>query len=254
MVMWGCLALSDRKLGWPNTWMMPQAQVRGCPEARGLGACVRGKRSWPAQDRGTRRSDGRDRTRRLARPRRRKLPACASGRQWGEGTSRRGPPVRTDSHPQNACSSSRRWREFHPVQADQTDRVRGQGGDRGAISEVRRDVHDIVAAYENRFGLKPRSVRVAEFITGWGSCGPGGSIHFDWLVFAPKRVLEYVVVHELAHLKHRSHGEDFWALLRSKLPDYEGPKGCLNIHQGSLDADFLLVSDSLREPITSSLS
>lgn len=78
---------------------------------------------------------------------------------------------------------------------------------------VRRDVHEIAAAYEKRFGLKPRGIRVAEFVTGWGSCGQSGTIHIDWrLVFAPKRVLEYVVVHELAHLKHRSHGEGFWAL------------------------------------------
>jgi predicted metal-dependent hydrolase len=107
---------------------------------------------------------------------------------------------------------------------------------------VRRDVHDIVAAYGKRFGLKPRSVRVAEFITGWGSCGPSGAIHIDWrLIFAPKRVLEYVVVHELAHLKHRSHGAEFWGFLGSLLPDYERPKGWLDTHQGLLDASFFTI-------------
>jgi len=105
---------------------------------------------------------------------------------------------------------------------------------------VRLDVHEIAAAYEKRFGLKPRSIRVAEFATGWGSCGPSGAIQIDWrLVFAPKRVLEYVVVHELAHLKHRTHGPNFWAFLASVLPDYERPKGWLDTHQGSLDATFL---------------
>lgn len=106
---------------------------------------------------------------------------------------------------------------------------------------VRRDVHDIATAYERRFGLKPRAIRVAEFVTGWGSCGQGGTIHIDWrLVFAPKPVLEYVVVHELAHLKHRSHGDAFWAFLCSMLPDYERPKGWLETHQGALDARFLV--------------
>ena len=104
---------------------------------------------------------------------------------------------------------------------------------------VRRDVHDIAAAYDKRFGLKPRGIRVAEFITGWGSCGPSGTIHIDWrLVFAPKRVLEYVIVHELAHLKHRSHGDEFWLFLGSVLPDYERPKGWLEFNQGSLSAGF----------------
>ena len=106
-----------------------------------------------------------------------------------------------------------------------------------AEATVRRDVHGIAKALRKRFGLKPRSIRVAEFVTGWGSCGPSGTIHIDWrLVFAPKRVLEYVVVHELAHLKHRSHGEEFWAFLGSMLPDHERPKGWLDTHQGALDA------------------
>jgi len=106
---------------------------------------------------------------------------------------------------------------------------------------VRRDVHDIATAYERRFSLKPRAIRVAEFITGWGSCGPNGTIHIDWrLVFAPKRVLEYVVVHELAHLKYRSHGEGFWAFCALLMPDYQRSKSWLKAHQRVLDAGFLV--------------
>jgi len=105
---------------------------------------------------------------------------------------------------------------------------------------VRRDVQEIATAYGKRFDLKPRSIRVAEFVTGWGSCGPSGTIHIDWrLVFAPKKVLEYVVVHELAHLKHRTHTTTFWSFLGSLLPDYERPKGWLEVHQSGLDASFL---------------
>jgi hypothetical protein len=111
---------------------------------------------------------------------------------------------------------------------------------------VRRDVHEIARAYGRRYDLKPRSIRVAEFVTGWGSCGPSGTVHIDWrLVFAPKRVLEYVVVHELAHLKHRSHGPEFWGFLGSILPDFERTKGWLDLHQGGLDAGFLARSSQL---------
>jgi len=105
---------------------------------------------------------------------------------------------------------------------------------------VRRDVMEIASAYRKRFGLKPRALRVADMKTGWGACGPSGSILINWtLVFAPKAVLEYVVVHELAHMKVRSHGSDFWAHLATLLPDYERPKGWLDVHQGALDAAFL---------------
>jgi predicted metal-dependent hydrolase len=105
---------------------------------------------------------------------------------------------------------------------------------------VRRDVMEIASAYGKRLDLKPRALRVADMKTGWGACGPTGSILINWtLVFAPKAVLEYVVVHELAHLKVRSHGPDFWAHLATLLPDYERPKGWLDTHQGALDASFL---------------
>lgn len=107
---------------------------------------------------------------------------------------------------------------------------------------VRRDVMEIASAYRKRFGLKPRALRVADMKTGWGACGPSGTILINWtLVFAPKAVLEYVVVHELAHLRVRSHGPDFWAHLATLLPDYERPKGWLDTHQGALDASFLSV-------------
>ena len=108
--------------------------------------------------------------------------------------------------------------------------------------QVRRDVMDIVRAYKERFGLKPRSVRVADLATGWGSCGAEGTVHINWtLVFAPKKVLEYVVVHELAHLQHRSHGDAFWAFIEFMLPDYRQPKAWLDAHQGEIDSGFLVV-------------
>ena len=108
--------------------------------------------------------------------------------------------------------------------------------------QVRQDVHAIAAAYLKRHGLKPRAIRVTDMKSGWGSCGAEGTVHINWtLVFAPKRVLEYVVVHELAHLKHRSHGDAFWAYLASILPDYERAKAWLDRHETSLDAGFLQV-------------
>ncbi len=106
---------------------------------------------------------------------------------------------------------------------------------------VRRDVMEIAAAYAKRFGLKARTIRVADMKTGWGACGLSGSILLNWtLVFAPKAVLEYVVVHELAHLTVRSHRPEFWAYLATLLPGYERPKGWLDTHQGALDAGFLV--------------
>lgn len=117
---------------------------------------------------------------------------------------------------------------------------------------VRRDVMDIAAVYRRRFDLKPRTIRVADMKTGWGACGPTGSILINWtLVFAPKAVLEYVVAHELAHLTIRSHGPDFWAHMATLMPDYDRSKGWLDTHQGALDAAFLDVRHNVLLPATS---
>lgn len=105
---------------------------------------------------------------------------------------------------------------------------------------VRRDVMEIASAYRRRFDLKPRTLRVADMKSGWGACGPTGSILINWtLVFAPKAVLEYVIAHELAHLTVRSHGPDFWSRMATLMADYERPKAWLERHQSVLDANFL---------------
>jgi predicted metal-dependent hydrolase len=107
---------------------------------------------------------------------------------------------------------------------------------------ARRDVRAAAAGLRSRFDLAPKSVRVADFATGWGSCGPEGNILVNWqLIFAPRKVLEYVVAHEFAHLEHRSHGPEFWNFLAELAPDYAPSKAWLDKHQSALSADFLTV-------------
>lgn len=105
---------------------------------------------------------------------------------------------------------------------------------------VRRDVKEIADGYGKRFDLNPRSIRVADMAHGWGSCGPEGNVLINWhLVFAPRQVLEYVVAHELAHLRHRSHGQEFWRLLKKLMPNFELARTWLDANQSALAADFL---------------
>lgn len=124
----------------------------------------------------------------------------------------------------------------------------GQDADHLVASELqhwlkqraRRDVKEIAADYSQRFALHPRSIRVADFANGWGSCGPEGNVLINWhLIFAPRKVLEYVVAHELAHLRVRSHGPEFWGLLAALLTDYEQFRLWLDRHQRELSAGFL---------------
>lgn len=105
---------------------------------------------------------------------------------------------------------------------------------------ARRDVQEIAADFGKRFGLVPRSIRVADFEHGWGSCGPEGNVLINWhLIFAPRKVLEYVVAHELTHLIDRSHRPDFWERLASISPDYLRTKHWLARNESTLSSAFL---------------
>jgi len=71
-----------------------------------------------------------------------------------------------------------------------------------------------LAAEKSRLsGLAPKCVRVKDTKTRWGSCAPDGTLAFCWrLILAPDFVQDYVVGHEVAHLRHMNHGKNFWAL------------------------------------------
>ena len=69
-------------------------------------------------------------------------------------------------------------------------------------------------------GLKYKAIRLIKGISRWGSCAPDGTLSFNWrLVFAPKKVVEYLVAHELAHIKEKNHGAGFWHLVDQIYPD-----------------------------------
>lgn len=105
---------------------------------------------------------------------------------------------------------------------------------------ARRDVQEIAGRLKTQFGLSPRSVRIADLVEGWGTCGPEGNILIHWhLIFAPSQVLEYVVAHEMAHLRHRSHGDAFWGFLRGLMPDFEPAKAWLDLRQSEISGQFL---------------
>jgi predicted metal-dependent hydrolase len=78
-----------------------------------------------------------------------------------------------------------------------------------------------VADYSARYGFSPKQVKITSAHTRWGSCSPNGSLNFSWrLVLAPMDVIEYVIVHELAHLRVKNHSKRFWKVVESILPGY----------------------------------
>lgn len=70
--------------------------------------------------------------------------------------------------------------------------------------------------------ITPGGVKVSNAKTRWGSCSSQGNLSFSWrLLMAPEQAVDYVVVHELAHLKEPNHSAPFWALVATVCPDYQ---------------------------------
>jgi predicted metal-dependent hydrolase len=79
-----------------------------------------------------------------------------------------------------------------------------------------------VEYYAQITGLKYRSIRINEATTRWGSCGYKDTLNFTWrLIMAPARVVDYVIIHELMHLKQKNHSRTFWAEVANMMPDYK---------------------------------
>jgi predicted metal-dependent hydrolase len=71
-------------------------------------------------------------------------------------------------------------------------------------------------------GKTVREVRVRDTRSRWGSCSASGSLTFHWqLVFAPLGVLDYLIAHEVAHLKEMNHSTRFWQIVEALCPEYK---------------------------------
>jgi predicted metal-dependent hydrolase len=76
--------------------------------------------------------------------------------------------------------------------------------------------------YSQRHGFTPGQVKISSAKTRWGSCSSTGTLNFTWrLVMAPLEVIDYVVAHELAHLRVKNHSRKFWKLVGTICPDYK---------------------------------
>jgi len=79
----------------------------------------------------------------------------------------------------------------------------------------------IADQYSQRLGIPYRCLRLFEMKSRWGSSGINGTLRLNWrIIMAPRRLVEYVVAHEICHLKHNHHSTTFWTLLAKVMPDY----------------------------------
>jgi predicted metal-dependent hydrolase len=83
--------------------------------------------------------------------------------------------------------------------------------------------------------LKPVAIKITEARKRWGSCGSKGTLNFSWrLIMAPMEVIDYVIVHELAHIGQLNHSPTYWRKVAEILPDYKKREKWLKENGGLL--------------------
>lgn len=93
-----------------------------------------------------------------------------------------------------------------------------------------------VQDYTARMEVAPAGVRVQDLGYRWGSCGKGAWLYFHWkTILLPARIAEYVVVHEMAHLREPHHTPEFWRRVERALPDFEMRRGWLSEHGAEVE-------------------
>lgn len=121
-----------------------------------------------------------------------------------------------------------------------SDEVLWVGGTREQFPEritqaLRKIAHAEIKERADRYaaaiGKRITRISVRDTRSRWGSCSSTGNLNFSWrLVFAPSEVMDYVVAHEVAHLRHMNHSQAFWNQVEALCPDYEVAKAWLHQH------------------------
>ncbi len=94
--------------------------------------------------------------------------------------------------------------------------------------QARRVFEERCQLFAPRLGVRMKRLSLSSAATRWGSASADGSVRLNWrLVHFGLPVIDYVVTHELAHLREMNHSAAFWDVVRSVLPDYEQARGAL---------------------------
>ena len=87
------------------------------------------------------------------------------------------------------------------------------------------------AHFAKEMGVTYGRITIREQKTRWGSCSSAGNLNYNWkLVLMPERVMDYVVIHELAHQKEMNHSARFYAVVAQQMPDYKVWQSWLKEH------------------------
>jgi predicted metal-dependent hydrolase len=108
-----------------------------------------------------------------------------------------------------------------------------------AMADYKQRAHGIIKERLKQIslttGVEPKGFKIVEQKARWGSCDKNGLLRINWkIIMAPKRIIDYVLCHELAHLKVKDHSSKFWRSVEEMLPDYEERREWLRLNGPTL--------------------
>jgi len=104
------------------------------------------------------------------------------------------------------------------------------------LSEARKHITPRVAGLAKGMGVQFKRISVRDLKYSWGSCTPGGTLTFNWrIVQAPIVVVDYLIVHELAHVIEPNHSREFWNIVAVHVPAWEKARDWLRQHGARLE-------------------
>jgi predicted metal-dependent hydrolase len=151
---------------------------------------------------------------------------------WGAPVTLTAPPSMPEREIARVIEEHREW--IADERAKQRRRLRL---DPRSVSEqeARRATRELVAMIADEeaaeLGVTYERITIRDQRTRWGSCSTIGALSFNWrLALAPFDVLDYVVVHELCHLREHNHSHRFWKLVEDRRPDFRRSRDWLDEH------------------------
>ena len=151
---------------------------------------------------------------------------------WGEPARLIVPRPMTRGEIERVLAEKQAW-----LEEQRRRQVPRLGLERLAVSEsearlgARELISELAEEEAEQLGVAYRRIRIGAQRTLWGSCSAAGTLSFNWrLVLAPLEVLDYVVVHELCHLRVPNHSRRFWALVERRRPRWRAQRDWLREH------------------------
>ena len=103
--------------------------------------------------------------------------------------------------------------------------------------QAKRDIEALVEKHTTTIRKRAKAIRYRDTVSRWGSCTSEGNLSFSWrIMMAPPAVIDYLVAHEVAHLKEMNHGAKFWTLCENLCPETERCRAWLKRNGGALQA------------------